>query len=64
MPTLDRTIYHAKAAAKRTGKVQFVFRSYGGKEEYLFGQAESLSDHPRIVGQVSATEVPIYTRVP
>ena len=63
MPTLDTAIHYAKQAAKRTGKEQFVFHGYGDEEEYFFGREDSLRDHPRIVGTVSATEVPIFTRV-
>ncbi len=64
MPTLDIAIWNAKAEAKRSGKEQFVFLGYGEEEAYFFGHKDSLGDHLQIVGKVSATEVPVYTRLP
>ena len=64
MPTLDVAIHHAKAQAKRTGKTQFILRSDGESKEYFFAHKEALGEQPGIVGKVSATLVPIYTRLP
>ena len=62
--TLDVAIANAKAEAKRTGKEQFVLQSWAGTDGYVSCDKVELTQEPLIVGTVSATEVPMFTRLP